>query len=120
MVPQFEEAAFALKKGDISAPVQSQFGWHIIKVEDRRQKKLPTFEEVKDRIMASMIHRKAQELATQMREKASIEFVDADLAKQEEEQKKQQEAQKKMLEEQIKKLQSGQPSPPAGKDASKP
>ena len=51
MVPQFEEAAFALKTGEVSKPVQSQFGWHVIKVEDRRQKPLPTFDEVKDRIL---------------------------------------------------------------------
>jgi peptidyl-prolyl cis-trans isomerase C len=76
MVPQFEEAAFKLNKGEISAPVQSQFGWHLIKVDDKRTKQPPEFAAVKERILASMIHRKAQELATDMRAKAKLEYVD--------------------------------------------
>ena len=76
MVPQFEEIAFQLKKGDVSPPVQSQFGWHIIKVEDKRQRGVPPFEQIKDRIIASMIHRKAQEVGQTLREKAKLEFVD--------------------------------------------
>jgi peptidyl-prolyl cis-trans isomerase C len=76
MVPQFEEAAFKLKKGEISAPIQSQFGWHIIKVDDKRTKQPPEFGAVKERIMASMIHKKAQEMATDMRSKAKLEYID--------------------------------------------
>jgi peptidyl-prolyl cis-trans isomerase C len=76
MVPQFEEAAFKLKKGEISTPIQSQFGWHIIKVDDKRTKQPPEFGAVKERILASMIHKKAQELATDMRAKAKLEYID--------------------------------------------
>lgn len=76
MVPQFEEAAFKLKKGDISQPVQSQFGWHVIKLEDRRQRGAPPFDQIKDRIIASLIHRKAQEVGQKLREAAKLEFVD--------------------------------------------
>jgi peptidyl-prolyl cis-trans isomerase C len=76
MVPQFEEAAFKLKKGEISSPVQSQFGWHLIKVDDKRTKQPPEFAAVKERILASIIHRKAQELATDMRTKAKLEYLD--------------------------------------------
>ncbi len=76
MVPQFEDAAFKLKKGDVSQPVQSQFGWHIIKVEDRRDRGAPAFDTVKDRILASLVHRKAQEMAQNLRDKAKLEFVD--------------------------------------------
>ena len=102
MVPQFEDAAFGLKKGEISKPVKSQFGWHVIKLEDRREKKLPTFDEVKDRILSSMIYRKAQAVAGDLSAKAKVEYVDAEIKKQVEEQDKQAEAQKKALEDQIK------------------
>jgi len=88
MVPQFEEAAFKLKKGDVSLPVQSQFGWHLIKVEDRRERKPPPFDTVKERILASMIHRKAQDVVGQLRGSAKIEYVDADIKRQVDEQVK--------------------------------
>ncbi len=79
MVPVFEETAFKLKKGDVSLPVQSQFGWHIIKLEDKRQKGAPPFDQIKDRIIASMVHRKAQEVGQALRDKAKLEFVDPQL-----------------------------------------
>ena len=76
MVPVFEETAFALKAGDVSTPVKSQFGWHIVKVEDRRARGAPPFDSIKERIVASMIHRKAQEVAADLRAKAQLEYVD--------------------------------------------
>ena len=50
MVPEFAEVAFKLDKGQISEPVKTQFGWHIIKVEDKRTKPVPEFDKVKDQI----------------------------------------------------------------------
>lgn len=79
MVPVFEEAATKLKNGQVSQPVQSQFGWHIIKLEDKRQRGAPPFDQIKDRILASLIHRKAQEVGQKLREGATVEFVDAAL-----------------------------------------
>ena len=102
MVPQFEEAAYRLKKGEISPPIKSQFGFHLIKLEDRRDKKLPTFDDVKERIMNSMIQKKAQEVATALRTKAKIEYVDPEVKKLAEEQEKVQADQKKAMEAQIK------------------
>jgi peptidyl-prolyl cis-trans isomerase C len=79
MVPQFEEAAFKLKKGEVSEPFESQFGWHIVRVDDRRQRAAPPFEAVKDRVLASMIHQKAQQIATDLRGKAQIEYIDPEI-----------------------------------------
>lgn len=103
MVPQFEEAAFKLQKGEISPPVQTQYGWHLIKVEDRRPRQPPAFEQVKDRILNSMIYRQAQTVATELRGKAQVEYLDADIKKDVEEQNKQAAAQKEMIEAEMKK-----------------
>ena len=81
MVPQFEAAVFALKPGEISEPVESQFGWHIIKLEDRRARPAPPFDTIKERIVNQMILEKAQAAVSDLRGKAKIEFVDADIKK---------------------------------------
>jgi peptidyl-prolyl cis-trans isomerase C len=72
-VPEFAEVAFKLEKGQISEPVKTQFGWHVIKVEDSRMKPPPTFEEVKPQI-EQFVTRKAQaDLVTKLRADAKIE-----------------------------------------------
>ncbi len=81
MVPQFEEAVFTMQKGDVSAPIQTQFGWHLIKVEDKRTKAPPAFDVVKDRILQSLLLQKASKAAVDLRTKAKIEYVDADIKK---------------------------------------
>lgn len=58
MTPEFSKAAFALKKGEVSDPVKTDFGWHIIKLEDRRVTPAPTFEQLKEEIK-NQIGRKA-------------------------------------------------------------
>lgn len=114
MVKEFAEAAFALKKGEVSKPVQSKFGWHVIKVDDRREKALPTFEEVKDQIVDGMVQQKGQQVATELREKAKIDYVDADIREEVRQETAIAAARKKLqeeqFEEQIKKMeQEGQP-----------
>ena len=79
MVPQFEEVAFRLKKGEVSEPFESQFGWHIVRLDDRRQRSAPTFEAVKGQVVASMIHKRAQQVAADLRGKAQIEYIDPEL-----------------------------------------
>jgi peptidyl-prolyl cis-trans isomerase C len=91
MVPEFEAAAFRLEKGEISEPVHTNYGWHIIKIDDRRKKEPPAFDTVKDTIINSLVVRKAQDQATEMRSKAQLEYVDAGIKKQVEEQKQKKE-----------------------------
>lgn len=76
MVPAFSEAAFSLKPGEISQPVQSQFGWHVIKVEDKRAKPLPTFDEVKSQIDEYLVRKAQQDLIVSLREKNKVERLD--------------------------------------------
>ncbi|MBV9701156.1 MAG: peptidylprolyl isomerase [Methylobacteriaceae bacterium] len=73
MVPEFAEAAFKLKVGEVSEPVKTQFGWHIIKVEDRRMKPFPTFEQVHDQVVRYVVQKAQAELITKLRADAKIE-----------------------------------------------
>jgi peptidyl-prolyl cis-trans isomerase C len=73
MVPEFSDVAFKLEKGQISEPVKTQFGWHVLKVEDKRVKPTPPFDQVKMQI-EQYVARKAQaELVTSLRASAKIE-----------------------------------------------
>lgn len=73
MVPAFSKVAFDLKKGGISEPVKTQFGWHVIKVEDKRIKPPPKFEAVKDQLV-NFVQRKAQaDMIQKLRAEAKIE-----------------------------------------------
>ena len=77
MVPEFANVAFQMYAGQVSNPVRSPFGWHIIKVEDRRNRPVPEYEKVRGQIEAFVIRRAQTELVAQLREKAKIERLDA-------------------------------------------
>lgn len=81
MVPEFEQAAFALKVGEVSKPVKSQFGWHLIKLEDRRKKEPPKFEQVKGQLMGALVKQAAEEKLSTLRGAAKIEYVDPEVKK---------------------------------------
>ncbi len=76
MVPQFAEVAFKLDKGKVSEPVKSQFGWHIIKVEDKRTKPVPTFDAVKANLAQFVVRKAQSDLVTSLRKDAKIERLD--------------------------------------------
>jgi peptidyl-prolyl cis-trans isomerase C len=76
MVPEFADAAFKLDKGQISDPVHTQFGWHIIKVEDKRTKPTPTFDQVKAQLSNYVEHRAQAEMVDNLRKTATIERLD--------------------------------------------
>jgi len=76
MVPEFAETAFKLNKGEVSDPVKTQFGWHIIKIEDKRNKPVPSFENVKEQIETFVARRAQADYIAKLRQAAKIERLD--------------------------------------------
>ncbi len=76
MVPEFANVAFQMYPGQTSNPVKTQFGWHIIRLEDRRNRPVPEFEKVREQIEAFVARRAQTEMVSQLREKAKIERLD--------------------------------------------
>lgn len=78
MVPAFDEAAFSLKDGQVSDPVKTRFGYHIIKVTGRKESTVTTFEEAKENIMRQLKNQKKREIAKQyieeLKQKADIQY----------------------------------------------
>ncbi|SFN11170.1 peptidylprolyl isomerase [Variovorax sp. OV329] len=73
-VPEFSEAMIKLNKGEMTqVPVKSQFGWHIIRVDDIRQAQLPKLEEVKPQIVQQLSQQRLQKYQEDLRAKAKIE-----------------------------------------------
>lgn len=72
-VQPFGDAVLKLSKGQVSDPVQTQYGWHIIKLEDTRELKVPAFEEVKPNIEKRLQQQAIQKAIEEMRSKAKVE-----------------------------------------------
>jgi peptidyl-prolyl cis-trans isomerase C len=72
-VQPFGDAVLTLSKGQTSAPVQTQYGWHVIKLEDTRELKVPAFEEVKPNIEKRLQQQAIQKAIEDLRGKAKIE-----------------------------------------------
>ena len=75
MVAPFSDAAFKLKKGKVSDPVKTQFGWHVIKLEDRRTKPTPALDDVRDQIYQILISEARRGIYDEMRQGADVQFV---------------------------------------------
>lgn len=78
MVPEFATAAFGMEAGTYSAdPVQTQFGWHVVRVEDHRLQEAPAFEEVQDQMQEEVRREALAEAVAELREGAAIEILEA-------------------------------------------
>jgi peptidyl-prolyl cis-trans isomerase C len=80
MVPEFSEVAFKMYPGQLSNPVKTQFGWHIIKVEDKRMRPVPELATIKEQIDAYLVRRAQSEYVGKLRQTAKIERLDAPVA----------------------------------------
>src|SRR5215468_10565159 len=76
MVPEFADVAFKMYPGQLSNPVKTQFGWHVIKVEDKRTKQPPEFDKVKDQIEAFLARKAQTDFITKLRQSAKVERLD--------------------------------------------
>ena len=74
MIPEFSRAAFALQKGQISEPVKTPFGWHIIMLEDRRMSEPPTFEDIQDDLKSLLMKQDMAAVLADERAKLNVQI----------------------------------------------
>lgn len=97
MVPAFSKAVFALKKGEVSGPVKTDYGWHIIKLEDVQEGGAQPYERVRKAIRLVLLRKAVQDKVRSLRETGKIDILDPDLVKLQSQVKEQQ---KKLLKKQ--------------------
>lgn len=85
MVKEFSDAAFALKTGETSQPVKTDYGWHIIRMDDRKMGAAQPYDQVKNAIRNVLVRDKVQALLAGLQGTAKVEIIDPDLKKAQEE-----------------------------------
>ena len=105
MVAEFSKATFALKQGEVSKPVKTEYGWHIIRLDDRKMGAAQPFDQVKSAIRNVLVRNKVQAMLAGLQGTAKVEILDPELKKAQEDAAAQH------------KLQGGQVAPSVGADA---
>ena len=77
MVPEFGEAVGKMEPGQLSDPVKSQFGWHIIKLDEKRPKVFPPLDQIRDQVVRYVEQKAQRELLVKLHDGAKIERADA-------------------------------------------
>ena len=88
MVPEFSKAAFALKVGEVSAPIKTDYGWHVIRLDDRKMGSAQPYDQVKEAIKNVLVRDKVQAKLASLQGTAKVEILDPDLKKAQEEAQK--------------------------------
>ena len=104
MVAEFSKAAFGLKQNEVSKPVKTEFGWHVIRLDDRKMGAAQPYDQVKGAIRNVLVRNKIQEKLASLQGTAKVEILDPDLKKAQAEAQAQQ------------KLKAGQVAPTVGTD----
>jgi len=76
MVPPFAKAIAAMKKGEVTQePVKTNFGWHVIKLEDQRQAQLPALEQLKPQLKRTLVQEKMIAMLDEIKDKADVKIM---------------------------------------------
>ena len=79
MVPEFSTALMVLSEGDISQPVKTKFGWHLIKLNETREKKIPELKDVKNQLMQNLRQKKINDYLNSLTKNSKITFLGKDI-----------------------------------------
>lgn len=79
MVPEFSTALMVLSEGDVSQPVKTKFGWHLIRLNKTREKPIPEFKEVKSQLMQNLRQKKINDYLNSLTKNSEIDFVGKDI-----------------------------------------
>ena len=79
MVPEFSTALMVLSDGDISQPVKTKFGWHIIKLNETREKQIPELRDVKTQLVQNLRQKKINDYLNSLTKNSKITFLGKDI-----------------------------------------